>query len=702
MNGLWPALTRAPAFRRETAVAGEAMVAQTTRTDADRARAAAAPLARGATAIPVAMWILGALFAMAAIAAVGPLVYKHFTNASLPGCHAGSACDQLETHILGRIKFPEGLAVAMGFGKWPTSFLGLAYFVAIFFAWLVAARRITPGLRAMIRLGALLSLAYMIVIVVSQKYCKYCMASHAANFALLACMEIGLMMSKRSSMPNAPVNFMGRRGVASLIAFGLGFVGVSGVLGFKEHSLALAAGNEAKNSQDAMVQKAKDDAAKAAAASAAATDDGWGFGPKGFTGRYRLGPEKAPVRIIIFGAYTCQFCRQMEQQALELVDKNPGKVSFSFKHFPMNSDCNPFNEKSKDPPEHRNACWAARCAEACAIWAGANAALSGEDQATAANEAFWKAHKWLYSILGAFDDNSLTTGIKALGLDADKVTELMTKPAANNNVVNDVKEGHALGLFQTPMIFINGVELKGWQKPGEMQKSVTTLLAAGAPAVDATNDKPDLARAKAIDDWRQEALRDIVADKSPRAIGKADAPVQVVVFGDFQEENTRKVDLLLRAMVGGPGGLAASDAAAKPIRYSYRAFPGDKSCNDKLFKTFFEHGCLTAKAAEAAATVGGEAAYWKMHDWLVNHPSPMGLDAIKKGAKAIGLDGDAVVASLNKPEVLAAIQDDIAAANAIAVGQIPAVYINGRFVKTWTRENDNVLGRIIDEAAQKK
>jgi protein-disulfide isomerase/uncharacterized membrane protein len=682
------------------------MVAQTTRTDADRARAAAAPVSRAIPPIPLALWILGAVFALAAVGAVGPLVYKHFTNAALPGCHAGSACDQLETHILGRIKFPHGLATALGFGKWPTSFLGLAYFVAIFLAWLAAARRIAPGLRAMIRLGALLSLVYMIVIVVSQKYCKYCMASHAANFALLACMEVGIMMSRRSSMSAnpvtapAPVSLVRRCGLASLVAFGLGFVGVSGVLGFKEYSLAMAAGNEARASQDAMVQKAKDDAAKAAAS--ATGDDSWDFGPKGFTGRYRLGPEKAPVRIVIFGAYTCQFCRQMEQQALDLVERNPGKVSFSFKHFPMNSDCNPFNEKSKDPPEHRNACWAARCAEACAIWAGADAALKGEDQATAANEAFWKAHKWLYSILGAFDDNSLMAGLKALGFDADKVTELMTKPAVNNNVVKDVQEGHALGLFQTPMIFINGVELKGWQKPGELQKAVATLLAANAPAVDATNDKPDLARAKAIDDWRQETLRDIAADKTPRALGKADAPVQVVVFGDFQEENTRKVDLLIRGMISGPGGLAASDSAVKPIRYNYRAFPGDKSCNDKLFKTFFEHGCLTAKAAEAAGLVGGDAAYWKMHDWLVNNPTPMGLDSIKKGARAIGLDGDAVVASLNKPEVLAAIQDDVAAANAIAVGQIPAVYVNGRFVKTWTRENDNVLGRIIDEAARKK
>jgi protein-disulfide isomerase len=158
---------------------------------------------------------------------------------------------------------------------------------------------------------------------------------------------------------------------------------------------------------------------------------------------------------------------------------------------------------------------------------------------------------------------------------------------------------------------------------------------------------------------------------------------------------------MVRGWVSGQGGLAASDAQAKPIRYTFKNFPGDKSCNDKLYKTFFEFGCLTARAAEAAGKLGGEAAYWKMHDWLMNNPKPMGLDTIKKAARAIGLDSDAVVTAMNDPAVTAAIQEDIAAGNAIGVGQIPAVYVNGKFLKNWKRDNDIVLERVIDDAAGK-
>jgi protein-disulfide isomerase/uncharacterized membrane protein len=669
--------------------------------------AVAVPLERYIPRIPWWAWVLGLVFIAGAIVAVGALVLKHFTNVELPGCHAGSACDGLENHMLGRILLPPGVATAVKFGKWPVSFLGLSYYVAVGCAWVVAWRRIAPGLRWMIRLGALVSVVYMIVIVIAEKYCKYCMASHALNFALLATMEVGLMMAKRSgshvttpATANAPSR---RSGLLSLAAFAIAFAGATSYLGAMEHRVGMAAEAKLEESQQQMLDKVKQDTAKAAAAaSAKTTDDTYDFGPKGFTGRYRLGPEATQVRIVMFGAYTCQFCRQMEGIGLNLVEQNPGKVSLCFKHFPMNSLCNPHSEKGKDPEEHRNACWASRCAEACAIWAGANAALAGEDQWAAANDAFWKAHKWLFSIGGNFTDDSLMAGLKQLGFDADKVTELMTKPSANAPVLKDIEEGHAIGLFQTPMIFVNGVELKGWQQPGALERAVQTLLAANAPAMNATNDKPDLARVKAVADWRDEMVRPIAAEKSPRVLGKPNSPVQVIVFGDYQEENTQKVDKMLRAWLTGPGGLAKSDAEAKAFQYTFKHFPGDKSCNAKLYKTFFEFGCMTAKAAEAAGLVGGEEGFWKMHNWLINNPKPMGLDAIKKGARAVGLDGDAVVASMNQAAVTAAIGEDVDAGHTIAVAQIPAIYINGKFVKTWSREGDDVLGRIIDEAAAGK
>lgn len=505
------------------------------------------------------------------------------------------------------------------------------------------------------------------------------------------------------STPGTP----GRRaGILSLAAFVLGFTATTGVLGFKEHGLAMAAEKERVESQERMIAKAREDAARAAAAAAAQAaqpgDEKYDFGPKGFTGRYRIGPEKAQVRIVFFGAYTCQFCKRLEQDALRIQAANPTTVSFSFKHYPMCWMCNKHITQKDTEEVHYNACWASRCAEACAIIAGANAELEGRDRWAAANEAFWRAHHWLYSIEGKFDDNSLMSGLRSIGFDADKVTGIMDKPAADKPVLADIEEAKALGLFQTPMIFINGEEFKGWQTPGAVDRTVAALLQANPPlpALDSSGDRPALAREKAIEDWKAEPSLVFMADTTPRSIGDPNAPVKVVLFGDYQEENTAKADKIIRAMISGPGGTAPDAASAKPIQYIFRHFPGDKTCNPKLPKTFFQHGCLAAKSAEAAAMLGGgDEAYWKMHAWLMDHQSGFGYDAAKRAAAGLGFNPDLFMSTLEKPEIARAIGNDIDAAEAVNVKQIPSIYIQGKWVRTWTREGDNVLARVVDRAA---
>ncbi|MCC6322242.1 MAG: thioredoxin domain-containing protein [Phycisphaerales bacterium] len=660
-----------------------------------------------------AIWTLGLVFIAIAIAASGALVLKHFTGVALPGCRAGSACDRLEQTIFGRILFPPGLAESLGFAKWPVSSLGFAFFVAIAAAWLTGLRWIAPGLKFVVRFGALFSLVYVGVIVAKQEWCRYCLFTHAANFGLLICMEVGLMLSKRSrpavNTPRPAAIPSRRAGLASLIAFALAFFGATGVLGLKERGLAVAAAAELKASQEAILKASRDQAEKAAAQQAekaVSGGDTYDFGPNGFTGRYRLGPEKAQVRIVIYGAYTCKYCKQMEQQALQIQAANPNTVSFCFKHFPMCWVCNKHTKEADTEPVHRNACWAARCAEACAIIAGANAEIEGKDRWTAANEAFWKAHHWLYDIDGQFDDKTLMDGLKAHGFDAEKVTAIMDKPAADKPVVSDIEEGHAIGLFQTPMIWINEVELKGWQVPGALQNSVNTLLGAkpALPALSAKDSgmKPPLAYVKAIEDWRSESQLVFMADTTARTVGGATAPVEVVIFGDFQEPNTAKADLIVRSWIYAPdkGGLAKDAASSKNVRYTFRHFPGDQSCNTKLPRMIFPQGCLASKSAETAGLMGGETAYWKMHDWLMKNQTGFGYDAAKRAAKSIGLETDAFVAKLADARVAEAIQNDINAAEAINVNQIPKIYIQGKWVRTWTREGDNVLERIADEAAK--
>src|SRR6185295_4441596 len=80
--------------------------------------------------------------------------------------------------------------------------------------------------------------------------------------------------------------------------------------------------------------------------------------PTLFTGRYRMGPEVAPIRVVMFTGYQCPDCRKMEPQVEELL-KTRKDVSISIKHFPFCPDCN-----RHTPMMQPNGCWAARAAEA--------------------------------------------------------------------------------------------------------------------------------------------------------------------------------------------------------------------------------------------------------------------------------------------------------------------------------------------------
>lgn len=644
------------------------------------------PAAGGAAAdseaglrLPLWAWAGGAVCLLAAAGSAGALVWQHFTGRSLPGCGPESGCASIENHPMGKVPIPDGLAELVGFAAWPASFLGFTFFAAMIALWLLSARTASVIVRAAVWVGIASSVAYLVAIVMKLAAggdaCKYCLASHAANFGVLVFLEAGIMSARRSG----PARRLAPLGaVSALVSAAAVFAVATGALGYAERAKV---GREAKASEAARAEaeRAMLEQASAAKGQQGAAAPAWNFGPQGFTGRYREGPEQAVARIVIFSDYQCHQCKRIENEARALRAKYADRISISHKHYPWASACNKY---LNGQTLHPNACWAARAAEAAALLKG--------------NEGFWQMHRWLFDRGGGFTDQELNDGLVQLGYDPKVFIPVMTGEGTLRPVQQDIDEAQALGISGTPMVFINGIELKGWEAPRALERTVEAVLQSGAPAATSVNDRPVLAKEKYIADWRDEAVMPNVAGTPRRELKNGDASVEVVVFGDFLESNTAKLDAMLREWGTKPIG-----QGGKPIRYVFRHYPGDKTCNTRLPKTFFENGCLAARAVEAAALVGGEEGYWKMHAWIFANRAGFNLEAVRRGAAAAGLDADAVVSALERPEAQGAVGGDLAAAHALNVGQIPCVYVNGKFVKRWTREGDNVMERIIDEAASR-
>ncbi|HRP62514.1 MAG TPA: hypothetical protein PK400_04405, partial [Phycisphaerales bacterium] len=94
---------------------------------------------QSASAIEQAAWALpiGAILLAFSVISSAMLVLEHFGAMSLPGCGAGSACAKLTSGVWGKLPIVH----------WPVSFVGLAYFVSMLVAWLMAGGRPPLALR---------------------------------------------------------------------------------------------------------------------------------------------------------------------------------------------------------------------------------------------------------------------------------------------------------------------------------------------------------------------------------------------------------------------------------------------------------------------------------------------------------------------------------------------------------------------------
>jgi len=674
-------------------------------TPADRSSAAAA-----GTAPSIISLIVASFFAALATLASLALVLEHLAGMSLPGCGEGSPCAQAAASVWGRVK--------LGSFEWPVAYLGLAYFLAALITWLALRGAVSPAFRYLVRLGALISLGFCAIIVATRMVCYYCLAAHLANFAFWITIELAAI---RPARPHRAAVVLGSVFALTSLVLGIWDASHRGAVAERAEQDRSAAAQEIIERSRQIVSGPTPSPAPAPAPAPSQSPDATPLdsagaqrpqppspgqprqapvaaapqpeqvepapdaspdaGPPMFTGRYRVGPAEAPIRIVCFTDYQCRDCYNIEKQLVKLYETRDD-ISISIKHFPFNADCNPGAARTLHP----NACWAARAAEAAGkLWGP---------------EGFWKMHVWLFERRGEFQNlEELETAIREFGYDPAGFAETMGSPQILEVIKADAVEAKQLGLYFTPMIFINGVELKGWMAPNALIRTVEQVAATNPPPRSAAYDQPPMAFEKYVADWRDGKQIKLPSDKQAWTLGTPDAPVEIVLWGDYQEHYTSRADAVIRQFV----------AQHNNVRYTYRHYPFNSDCNPNLKDRRFPNACLAAKAAEAAGILGGNEGYWKMHTWLFEHRQDLTEESLSAAAAELGFGAAMLLAAMEQSEVQDNIQDDIDAAKKLPVlrygtppglHSIPTVFVNGRHIPRWELGDQPVLETILKEAAQ--
>ena len=162
------------------------------------------------------------------------------------------------------------------------------------------------------------------------------------------------------------------------------------------------------------------------------------------------------------------------------------------------------------------------------------------------------------------------------------------------------------------------------------------------------------------------AVADVAGD-GRHAKGDAGAPVTVVEFSDFECPACGQAFAQIRSFLHD----------RPDVRFIFRHFPLDSSCNPMLKQALHQDACAAAVAAECA---GVQDKFWPYHDQLFTHQVELDRDSLFRHAREVGLDIPRFRTCLDDPATLARVKDDIATGTRVEIHSTPTFFINGRHI----------------------
>ncbi len=147
---------------------------------------------------------------------------------------------------------------------------------------------------------------------------------------------------------------------------------------------------------------------------------------------WRLGPENAKVKIVVFSDFECPGCAVTDPVLKQTQQKYSDKVSLSFRHMPLSI--------------HRYAQAAAEASEA-----------AGEQG------KFWELNDKIFELTrkNMLSEKNIRSAAESIGIDMKLFDEALASGRPNAWVQKDIEEAKKIGLRWTPYIFINGKLFEG-------------------------------------------------------------------------------------------------------------------------------------------------------------------------------------------------------------------------------------------------
>lgn len=359
-----------------------------------------------------------------------------------------------------------------------------------------------------------------------------------------------------------------------------------------------------------------------------------------------LGDPEAPVTIVEYSDYQCPFCQRHFQQTMpQLLEDyiESGRVYYVFKDFPI-ANLHPLAYRLHE-------------AALCAGNAGGN-------------DAYWETHDLFFDTAGQFQvDDEATMDEAILGAlanaDLPDVEQCLQAGTFAGEVEAGVAEGQRLGVSGTPTFYIEGYPIVGAQ-PFETFEYAISLAEAGELEETFRRAAQQEAATRATATAQAAQPADVPLGDAP-AKGSPDAPVTIVEYSDFQcpfcLRHFQQTMPQLEALIG-----------AGQVRYIFKDFP--------IARTH-PQAQKAHEAARCARELGGDDAYWQMHDLIFANQdtwagNPEHVAVLKSLAAESGLDQETFDTCLDSGRYAGAVAADVSEGQNLGVSGTPTFFINGQ------------------------
>jgi protein-disulfide isomerase len=170
----------------------------------------------------------------------------------------------------------------------------------------------------------------------------------------------------------------------------------------------------------------------------------------------------------------------------------------------------------------------------------------------------------------------------------------------------------------------------------------------------------------------------IIIEPKEMFVGKKDAPVTLMEFGEYENEDCAKANEIVKQLLEEYEG---------KIRFQFRHFP----------LTMIHQRSL--KASESAVAAGQEGKFWEMHNVLFSNRRSLGTTSLKLHSKEAGVKNKKFLDDLVNGVYGWQVQDDLKEGINRGVKELPAFFINNEpFVGKPTFAN---LSAAIESALKK-